>query len=112
MNAGSGAEESKVLVQPLIVLSGFEQLGNLLIKGLDADLELKRARRKPGDDFAQSLRQAIRNHLKMEKMPRLIAFEKEIQNRAAYVHIEIECAVHEFELFHTAVEQPLQMLQE
>ena len=104
--------DSKVLFQPLMVLSAFDQLGNLLIKGLDADLELKRARRKPGDDLAQALRQAIRNHLEMKKMPRLVAFEKEIQNRAAHVHIEIESAVNEFELFHTAVEQPLQMLQE
>ena len=50
------------------------------VERLDADLELQRAGRKLGDDFAQRFRQAVGNHLEMKKMSGLIAREEEFED--------------------------------
>ena len=57
-------------------------------------------------------RQPVGHHLEMEEVAGPMAFEEELQDRPAGVDVEIERAVHELELPHAAVEQPLQFAEQ
>ena len=48
----------------------------------------------------------------MKKMARLIAREKKFQDRFAHGDIQVEGAVHKFELLHTARQQLLQLAEQ
>ena len=85
---------------------------DFLVERLDADLELQRAGRKLGDDFAQRFRQPVGNHLEMKEMAGPIALEEEFEDGLADGDVEVERAVNELELFHAAIEQPLQLLEQ
>src|ERR1043166_4187299 len=102
----------KVVFQPLIILPALDQAADFLVERLNAHLELQRSGWKFSDDATQRFRQTIRDHFEMEKMSGLIALKKEFENRAADVRIEIERTVHKFEMFHAAIEKPLQLEQQ
>src|SRR5262245_18788209 len=101
----------KVVLQLPHILPAADEPADLVIERLDADLELERARWNLCDDLAQGLRQAIGNHLKVEEQSRLVTVEEELQERFADVVVQVERAIHELELLHTAVEQPLKFSQ-
>src|SRR5205814_2449743 len=82
------------------------------VERLDADFELERSRREAGDDFAQRFGEAVGNHFKMEEESRLIAFEEKLQEPTAGAQVQVEGAVHEFEVLDPAFEQPLQLGQQ
>jgi hypothetical protein len=46
----------------------------------------------------------------MEEVARTISLEKELEDFPADSGVQVECAVHELELFCPAVEEPLEML--
>src|SRR5882672_2447579 len=48
----------------------------------------------------------------MEEKPRLISFEKKLQQGFADGEVEIEGPIHELEMFHAAIKQALQFLEE
>jgi hypothetical protein len=48
----------------------------------------------------------------MEKMSGLITREKEFQDGSAHVHVQIKCAVDEFELFDASIQQPLKLIEQ
>ena len=58
---------------------------DFLVERLDADLELQRAGRKLGDDFAQRFRQPVGNHFEVEEMAGLIARQKKFEDGLADV---------------------------
>ena len=53
VNAGATAQELEMIGELGVILPPADETADLLVEGLDADLELQRAGRKPGDDFAQ-----------------------------------------------------------
>jgi hypothetical protein len=77
------AQEPEVLLEASVVLTALNQPADLLIEGLDADLELERSRWKLCNHLAQTLRQPIRDHFEMEEMPGLIVVEEKLENRPA-----------------------------
>ena len=83
VDAGFCTEEMEIVRELVVILPAFDQATHFLVEGLDADLELQRARRKFGDDFAQGFGQAVGNHLEMEEMAGLITREKEFEDRFA-----------------------------
>ena len=85
VHARLAPQEAEVVLQPLIVLAAVDQRSRLLVERLDADLELERARREPGDHLAQRLRQPVRHHLEVEEVPGLVALEEELQDGPAGV---------------------------
>ena len=76
----SARQEIEIVRQLLVILPAADERADLLVEGLDADLELQRAGRKPGDDFAQWFGQAVGNHLEMEEMAGLMARQKEFKD--------------------------------
>src|SRR5882672_7308065 len=112
MDAGPASQETQVFFEPLIILTSFDQVADLLVERLDPDLELQRARWRFCYHVAQSFRQTVRDHFKVKKMPRLITFEEKLEDRFADVEVQIKRAVHELELLHAAVEQTLQIAQQ
>src|SRR5581483_10670418 len=98
VNAGVLAEKVEIVSQPLVILAAADEFGDARIESLDADFKLKRAGRKTGDDFAQRLGQAVGDHLEMHEKPGRIAVQKELQQRFAHAEIQVERAIHEFEL--------------
>ena len=111
MNASLPAQKSKILFQPAQILPAADQLADLLIERLHADLKLQRAGRKFRDDRSERLRQSVWNHFKMKKQARLVSLQKKLQQRLADIQVQVERAIHELEMLHPAVEQPLQRLQ-
>src|SRR5262245_14583744 len=105
------AKKPEIVFQLTMVLPTADELANLLVERLDANLELQRARRKFCDDLSQRFRQSVRNHFKMEKVAGTISFQKELQDRLAALDVEIESAIDKLELLHPAFDQPLQLLQ-
>src|SRR5690348_6374252 len=97
----------KVVLKPFVILAAADKLFNFEIERLHANFELQRTRWKPGDDFPQCLRQAIRDHLEVKEKSGPMTRQKKLQNRTAEVHIQIEGAIHKLELLHTAIEQLL-----
>ena len=108
----SAAKEMEIILQPLIILPAADGRADFLVERLDADLELQRARRELGDDFAQRFGQPVGNHLEVEKMPGLVPLQKEFEDGLAGSDVEIERAVHELELLHAAVQQLLQLVEQ
>jgi len=80
VNAGFAAEEMEIGRELFVILPTLDQAADFRIEGLDAHLELQRARRKLGDDFSQRFGQTVRNHLEMEEMAGLITREKEFED--------------------------------
>ena len=111
VNARLRAQVAEVILQPGVVLPPLDQLAGLFIERLDADLELQRAGREFRDDFTQRGGQAIGHHLEMEKQAGLPALQEKLQQRPAHQQVQVERAVHEFELLHPTREQPLQFRQ-
>ncbi len=105
MDAGLLAQESQVGREAVIVLPAVDAGGDIGVEGLDAHLELQGATRESADRLAQGLGQAVGDHLEMDEEARLVAFEEKFEDALADVEIEIECAVDEFELAETAIEQ-------
>ena len=56
MDAGLGAEKTKVIFEPLIILAAFDEQTDFQIERLNADLELERACGKFCDRLPQRLR--------------------------------------------------------
>ena len=105
MDAGVLAEETEILLEALIILAALDESADFGIKGLNADFKLQSAGRKAGDDFPQGLRQTVRDHFEMKEETGLVALEKEFENGAADIDVQVEGAVDELELFHTALEE-------
>lgn len=110
MDAGALTKKAEVVGQAGEVLAARDVFGGGIIEGLNADLELEGAGGKAGDDAAQSLGQAIGNHLEMDKKAGAPAIEKELENGGAGGEIEVEGAINKFELAGAAVEKFLQSL--
>src|SRR5437016_3474658 len=106
VNACLTSQKMEILLKALIILPALDQFAHFWIEGLDAHFELQRAGRERRNDFAQRLGQPVRHHLEMKEMALLISFEKEFQDRFTRRDIQIEGAIHEFELFDSALEQP------
>src|SRR3954468_22559780 len=98
MHAGFGSKESQIFLDLGIVLPPTDPLGHFFVESLNSHLKLKRPGGKLPNQLPQSLRQAIGNHLKMQKQSWTIALQEKLQNPLADFQIQIECAVHEFEM--------------
>src|SRR5438552_11348110 len=96
VNAGPLPEKMKVVLQLAKILAAADQFADLFVKGLHADFELQRARRKLRDQFAQRLRQPVRDHLEVEEQSRFIAFQERVQQRPARVQVQVESAIDKF----------------
>ena len=111
VNAGFAAQKIEIIRQPFTVLPAADERADFGIERLDANLELQRAGREPGDDLAQFGGQPVGNHLKMIKMAGLMAREEKFEDGPAGGDVQIERAVHELELFHAPVEQLLHLVE-
>src|SRR6185436_5251699 len=100
----------KVFLDLSAILAAANQLRNLLIERLDADFKLQRTGRKPGDPFAQTLRQTVGNHLEVQEQPRLISLVEKLEDGFADIEIQVESPIDEFEMPDVALQQRLQML--
>ena len=85
------------------------QRADAFVEGLDAQLELERAGRETGDHLAQALGQAVGHQLEMKEPARLMACEEEFEDGAAGLDVEVEGAVHKFELPDAACQQVLEV---
>ena len=112
VNAGLPAQKTKILLEPRIILPAFDEAANMLIERLNANFELEHARREPGDDFAESFRQTVRDHFEMEEVAGLPAGKEEFENGAADVDVQVERAVDELEMFHASLQKAVQMREE
>jgi hypothetical protein len=112
VHRGLGPEKMKIIREPLVVLPAADERPDFGIEGLDTDLELERAGRKAGDDRAQLGGQAIGHQLEVIEPARLMPLKKEFQDRPAGGEVEVERAVHELELFQSAIQQLLHRRQE
>src|ERR1043165_7728901 len=108
MHAGLCAQETQIVRELFVILPALDASAHLRIESLNPDLELKRAGRKPGDHFTKSIRQAVWNHLKVEKQAGLIAREKEFEDRFARVQIQVERPIDKFEMLHAALQKAIQ----
>ena len=89
-----------------------DQLFDLRIEGLDANLELQPARRELRDEFPQSERQPVRHHLKVDEEAVGPAIQEELQDGAAGARVQVERAIDKFELPHAALQQPVHASEE
>ena len=112
MNACLPSKKMEIVRQLVVVLPSADQSAHFGIEGLYADLELQRARRKPGNHVAQRVGEPVGNHLEMHKLARAVPFVEKLQNRFADADVQVEGAVHKFELFHAAVEQSLESVEQ
>src|SRR5256885_1116798 len=102
----------QIVLQLLKILTTADPMANLVIKRLDADLELQCAGRKSDDYFPKDGRQPIGDHFKMIEKPGLPAFEAEFEQCPAGIDVQIESAIHELELLDPALQEPLQVAEE
>src|SRR6185369_11286196 len=100
----------KVFLDLSAILAAANQLRDFLVERLDADFKLQRAGRKPGDPFAQTVRQTVGNHLEMQEQPRLISLVEKLEDRFAHIEIQVESPIDEFEMPDAALQQCLQVL--
>jgi Glycosyl hydrolases family 35 len=107
VNAALAAQESQVLFQPPNILPAADEFTNRFVEALHADFKLQRPRRKLHDQFPQRRRQSVGDHLKMQEQLRCVSIQKELQDRAADVQVQVKRPVHEFELPRAAVQQRL-----
>ena len=61
------SQKPQIFFQLEIVLPPTDSLGHFLVESLNPHLKLKRARRKLANQLAQRLRQAVRDHLEVQK---------------------------------------------
>src|SRR3954467_3969240 len=104
MHARLAPQKPEIIFQLRHVLPLADQLADLIVERLHANFELERARRKLRDQAAQGFRQTVRDHLEMKEEPGLIAFQEELQQRAADVEVQVKGAIDELEMFHPAIE--------
>ena len=81
------------------------------VEGLDADFELEASLWEPGESIPQAGRQAVRDHLEMEKQPGTETFQEEIQDRLADPEVQVEGSIHELEMPGAPVQQTLHVLE-
>src|SRR4029079_1565582 len=105
MNASFSPQKPQIFFDLGIVLPPADPLGNFIIESLNPHLKLKRAGRKLPDQLPQSLRQAIGDHLKMQKQSRPVTLQEKLQNPLPDFQIQVERAVHKLEMPHPALQQ-------
>src|SRR5262245_22417408 len=98
-------EKMNVICDLLEVLPALDAVRDFIIETLDADLELKGTRRELHNQLAQTVRQSIRNHFKMQEQARSIAREEEFQDRLAHGQVQVERPIDELELVDATIEQ-------
>jgi hypothetical protein len=97
----------EVVGESIVVLSSTNPGFDLPIEGLDADLELQRARRESGDEFPQLRGQPVRNHFEMDEEFRAETVEEELKDPSAGGEVEVEGPVDELETTQAPVVQSL-----
>jgi hypothetical protein len=100
-------QESQIVGQLRDVLATRNAAGHGVVERLNADFELNRALRKCRDEFAQSLRKTVRNHLEVQEQAGSHSFEEEAKNRRCHAEIQIEGAIDELERSGSSVEESL-----
>src|SRR5882672_11519780 len=80
MHARLCSQKPQILFHLAIVLPAADPLGHLVVKSLNSHLKLKRPGRELPDQLSQSLRQPIRDQLKVQKQSRPISLEEKLQN--------------------------------
>src|SRR5437870_2270942 len=110
--SGLVAEPAQVLFHPCIILPATDERGHLIVERLNPHFELQRAPGKLPDQIAQGVGKPVGNHLKVQEQARSVVLEKERQDRAAGLEIEVECPIDELELPHAAREERLHRLEE
>src|SRR5205823_11829216 len=112
MDAGPRAQKTDVIGQPVIVLPAADQSANFRIEGLNADLQLQCAGRKPRDQFAQGVRKPVGNHFKMDEQAGPVALMKKLKDGFADADIQVERAVNKLEKLHPTLEQSIERIQQ
>ena len=59
------------------------------------------------DSSNDLLHLAVRNHLEMQEQSRTVALQEKLQDRGAYLDIQVECAIDKLELAQAAIEKAL-----
>jgi hypothetical protein len=105
VDTGLAPEEAQVLLNLSVVLSAADALRDFFVEGLYADFKLERAWRELADQLAQSLGQAIGDHLEVQEQAGHVALQEELEDSAADVEVEVEGAIHELEMANAALEE-------
>src|ERR1043165_4625730 len=98
MHARFRAQKAEVILKLAQILTPADEFADVLIEGLNAYFELKRAGGKAGDDFPERFGQPVRNHLEMKKQTGPVLREKKLQERLADLEVQVESPIDEFEL--------------
>ena len=109
---GVPAQPDEIVHGLAIVLLAADQCLHGGVEGLNPNFELQRSGRETYKPGFERFRQMVGNQFEVQEQAFIQPLQEKIQNPRAGLDVQVESAIHEFEMAHAALMQHLQFGQE